>query len=105
MNTLHTVECGAAGTRGTKEVHARDGGKQSAAVTAVERPPLGAANTASTSQCSNIASSEEAQVLVGGADTNADLSGKEHTLIYVSSQQPFKAEGCQPSNRVGIHEA
>lgn len=72
----------------------------------IERPPLGAANTASIHQCSSTASAVARQPLVGSADTDPHLSSQEveaFTVINVSTQQPFPAEGCQPSIRVGMH--
>jgi hypothetical protein len=46
------------------------------------------------------------QPLVGSADTDPHLSSQEgeaFTVLNVSTQQPFTAEGCQPSIRVGMH--
>ena len=72
----------------------------------IGRPPLGAANTASIHQCSSTARAVARQPLVDAADIDPHLSSQEgeaFTVINVSTQQPFSAEGCQPSIRVGMH--
>jgi hypothetical protein len=72
----------------------------------IECPPLGAAHTASIHQCSSTTCAVARQPLVGAAEADPSLgsqAGKAFTVINVSTQQPFSAEGCQPSIWVGMH--
>jgi hypothetical protein len=72
----------------------------------IERPPLGAANAPSIRQGGETTGAVSSEPLVGGAEADPRLGGQDCeglSLINVSTQQPFPAEGCLPGVRVGMH--
>jgi hypothetical protein len=74
----------------------------------IERPPLAAANAPSIRQGGVPAAVVCSKPPVGGAQADSRLGSKVCeglTVVNVSAQQSFPAQGCQPSVRVGMHGA
>jgi hypothetical protein len=72
----------------------------------IERPPLGAANTASTYQCRCPACALTFKPLVRGAEADPCLAGQisqRNALVNVSTYKPFPADGCQPGIGMAMH--